>query len=308
MKVITIGRAPDNDVVIDDQQVSRIHLQLILKDNGSVSIVDVGSANGTYVNGEKISGERILSKDDVVVIGSTTLPWEKYAGIKRKKTIVVMIIVIFLALIAIGAIILFTMYSRSDNQKADEYNEWQQDSIKIAELQNEAAELYQKALETQSKEAMEKALQKQEEAEAALTKVREAEQERNAAIDIANAAEQARRNAEKDAEEAERAKSRAEIKAAETNALLEEVLNDIYRRTFNGLKKNKKKLEYVAERISQSASDTLPDPELFIESEYKKGGFDRKREIINIMQKVTESGNEVRPDPTDSTKTRSDEK
>lgn len=270
MKVITIGRAPDNDVVIDDQQVSRTHLQLILRDNGSVSIVDVGSANGTYVNGEKISGERILSKDDVVVIGSTTLPWEKYAGIKRKKTIVVMIIVFLLALIATGAAILFTMSSRSDNRKSDEYNEWQRDSIKIAELQKEAEELYQKAR--------------------------------------ANAAEQARRNAEKDAEEAERAKSRAEIKAAETNALLEEVLNDSYRRTFDGLKKNKKKLEYVAERISHSAADTIPDPELFIESEYKKGGIDRKREIINIMQKVTESGNEVRPDPTDSTKTRSDEK
>lgn len=77
MKVITIGRGPENNVVIDDYKISRTHLQIV-ENNGVYSIVDLNSANGTYVNGQRISGEVRLQPNDVVKIGDTTLQWQKY--------------------------------------------------------------------------------------------------------------------------------------------------------------------------------------------------------------------------------------
>jgi len=68
---VTIGRSPANDVVLNDPQVSRRHARIILED-GRVTIEDVGSLNGTYVNGER-AGRARLSANDAIVIGETKL-------------------------------------------------------------------------------------------------------------------------------------------------------------------------------------------------------------------------------------------
>lgn len=78
MKVITIGRGADNDVDIDDRHASRHHLQIIQHDDGHFSLSDFGSTNGTYVNGQKVSGEILLNDMDIVRIGNTTVPWRIY--------------------------------------------------------------------------------------------------------------------------------------------------------------------------------------------------------------------------------------
>lgn len=78
MKVITIGRSTQNDVVINDPYVGRNHLQIIQKDDGTFYVADFGSKNGTYINGRKVHGEALLSPNDVVRIGNTTLPWRSY--------------------------------------------------------------------------------------------------------------------------------------------------------------------------------------------------------------------------------------
>ena len=78
MKVITIGRSSENNIVINDAKVSRTHLQLVQNDNGICSVVDLNSANGTFVNGQKITGEVRLQPHDVIRIGNTTLPWQEY--------------------------------------------------------------------------------------------------------------------------------------------------------------------------------------------------------------------------------------
>lgn len=75
MKVITVGRSSDNDVVINDAKVSRKHLQFVYNDSGVWSVVDLNSASGTFVNGQKITGEIRLQLHDVIRIGDTTLPW-----------------------------------------------------------------------------------------------------------------------------------------------------------------------------------------------------------------------------------------
>lgn len=78
MKVITIGRDDGNDRVIIDPHASRYHLQIIQHDDGHFSLSDFGSTNGTYVNGQKISGEVPLNEMDIVRIGNTTIPWRLY--------------------------------------------------------------------------------------------------------------------------------------------------------------------------------------------------------------------------------------
>lgn len=78
MKVITIGRETDNDVVVDDAHASRHHLQIIYHNDGHYSLSDFGSLNGTFVNGQKISGEITLKPSDIVRIGNTAIPWRIY--------------------------------------------------------------------------------------------------------------------------------------------------------------------------------------------------------------------------------------
>lgn len=80
MKVITIGRSSQNNVIINDSKVSRHHCQIVQYDDGSYGIVDFGSTNGTYVNGRRVQGEERMNPNDVVRIGYTTLPWRSYFG------------------------------------------------------------------------------------------------------------------------------------------------------------------------------------------------------------------------------------
>jgi hypothetical protein len=78
MKVITIGRNPENDVVIKDSFVSRHHCQIIQDDNGNFRLADFGSSNKTFVNGQEIKGEVKINPNDIIRIGNSTLPWESY--------------------------------------------------------------------------------------------------------------------------------------------------------------------------------------------------------------------------------------
>ena len=78
MRVITIGRSNENEVVITDPYASLHHLQIIQHDDGHFTLSDFGSTNGTYVNGQKIGGEIPLNDMDIVRIGNTTIPWRMY--------------------------------------------------------------------------------------------------------------------------------------------------------------------------------------------------------------------------------------
>lgn len=79
MKVITIGRSTEgNDVIIDDPWVSRHHFQIVQDDDGSFRLADFGSTNGTYINGQKVSGEVELDENDIIRVGNSTIPWRHY--------------------------------------------------------------------------------------------------------------------------------------------------------------------------------------------------------------------------------------
>lgn len=71
---MTIGRNPDNDIFLDDPQVSRRHAQITTGASGTV-VRDLGSGNGTYVEGRRIV-EGLLRDGDVVQVGNVRMQFE----------------------------------------------------------------------------------------------------------------------------------------------------------------------------------------------------------------------------------------
>ena len=67
--VLRIGRAADNDIVLDAPGVSRYHAQLDYQNGFQPSIFDLGSTNGTFVNGEILRSAYQLTPNDWVTIG-----------------------------------------------------------------------------------------------------------------------------------------------------------------------------------------------------------------------------------------------
>jgi pSer/pThr/pTyr-binding forkhead associated (FHA) protein len=71
---VALGRAVVNDVVLSDAQVSRHHARVEKRAEG-YTLVDLGSANGTLVNGVRVSS-RTLAPGDVIRVGDSTLRFE----------------------------------------------------------------------------------------------------------------------------------------------------------------------------------------------------------------------------------------
>ncbi len=70
--VVTIGRRADNDIAIYDPIVSRRHC-VITYENGIYFIEDLGSMNGTFVNGKKILQKSCLDRSCKIVIGNARI-------------------------------------------------------------------------------------------------------------------------------------------------------------------------------------------------------------------------------------------
>ncbi|MFG2117065.1 FHA domain-containing protein [Streptomyces sp. NPDC048718] len=73
-RVMRIGRALENELVVSDLQVSRHHAEFHATPDGRFQIRDLGSHNGTYVNGQPIpkGGTAVLGPNDVVGVGHST--------------------------------------------------------------------------------------------------------------------------------------------------------------------------------------------------------------------------------------------
>ena len=69
---IVLGRSSEADIHIDDTGVSRRHLE-IRTANGVTSAVDLGSTNGSYVNGQKVSGSTELTDGSTITMGRTKI-------------------------------------------------------------------------------------------------------------------------------------------------------------------------------------------------------------------------------------------
>ncbi|MBX5491592.1 MAG: FHA domain-containing protein, partial [Chloroflexi bacterium] len=83
---VTIGRGETNTVVLSqDRQVSRHHARIVL-DEGLPRLEDLGSANGTFVNGERVLGPRLLQVDDEIRVGGTCLRLQSGAPSPQAET------------------------------------------------------------------------------------------------------------------------------------------------------------------------------------------------------------------------------
>jgi len=91
---MTIGRSPTQDIVVLDTSASRLHAEIYHDEQlDSVTLTDLGSTNGTFVNREKLTVARRLYDGDVIRIGASTLevtyrdpdiePPKKVTGSKR---------------------------------------------------------------------------------------------------------------------------------------------------------------------------------------------------------------------------------
>jgi pSer/pThr/pTyr-binding forkhead associated (FHA) protein len=63
----TAGRNTDNDVFLDDVTVSRAHAVFERREGSAWFVVDVGSLNGTYVNGEQVDETKLATGDEVQI-------------------------------------------------------------------------------------------------------------------------------------------------------------------------------------------------------------------------------------------------
>jgi pSer/pThr/pTyr-binding forkhead associated (FHA) protein len=67
-----IGRSASADIAFDDSSVSRHHAAVMTRMDGSVEVLDDGSLNGTYVNGERVR-RQVLQHGDVLTVGARSL-------------------------------------------------------------------------------------------------------------------------------------------------------------------------------------------------------------------------------------------
>lgn len=75
-KLLTIGRSPDNDIVLDHPVVSRKHARIVQREPGDIYVLeDLGSSNGTFVNGVMVVQPVTLKKGDIIRIGTVKLTY-----------------------------------------------------------------------------------------------------------------------------------------------------------------------------------------------------------------------------------------
>jgi pSer/pThr/pTyr-binding forkhead associated (FHA) protein len=72
---VMIGRGADCQLILDDDYVSTRHARVVAGDSGAY-IEDLGSTNGTYVNGLRISAPTTVTLSDTIRIGKTVLKLE----------------------------------------------------------------------------------------------------------------------------------------------------------------------------------------------------------------------------------------
>src|SRR5512140_1374653 len=68
-EIIKIGRLASAHLCLDDEKISRIHSVIEVAPDGAISIIDMGSAEGTFVNGKKVSRGQLRLGDQITLGG-----------------------------------------------------------------------------------------------------------------------------------------------------------------------------------------------------------------------------------------------
>jgi adenylate cyclase len=76
--IVTIGRSPGNNLVLQDDRVSRNHA-LIRREGRGFLIIDLGSANGTYVNDKPVTAATPLQSNDIIKVGGNLFVFRHFS-------------------------------------------------------------------------------------------------------------------------------------------------------------------------------------------------------------------------------------
>lgn len=69
---LVVGRSPEADFVLEDPYASDFHARLVFQ-AGEVRLQDLGSTNGTFVNGERVAAPLSLRRGDQITVGQTIM-------------------------------------------------------------------------------------------------------------------------------------------------------------------------------------------------------------------------------------------
>jgi pSer/pThr/pTyr-binding forkhead associated (FHA) protein len=70
--VTVLGRSDEADLLIDDPYASDFHMRLVAQEN-AMMLHDLGSTNGTYVNGRRVTAPTELRRGDNIQVGKTVM-------------------------------------------------------------------------------------------------------------------------------------------------------------------------------------------------------------------------------------------
>jgi pSer/pThr/pTyr-binding forkhead associated (FHA) protein len=87
-RTLEIGRDQTADVVLEDELVSRRHVRVAPKDAGAI-VEDLGSRNGTFVNGNEVHAPTALQPGDRLLLGVTLLELRSSEQVRARPTAVV---------------------------------------------------------------------------------------------------------------------------------------------------------------------------------------------------------------------------
>lgn len=113
---IRAGRGSKNNLALNDRKVSREHL-VIIKDKDNYMVKDLGSKNGTYVNGKKVTSGKyyLINSDTIISLGDTKLKLIPAEDESSKKNKIIIPAVIIISVIVM-ALIMFAIFLNEMNK------------------------------------------------------------------------------------------------------------------------------------------------------------------------------------------------
>lgn len=316
MKVITIGRSKENDIAVNDLMVSRTHLQIVQDDSGVCSAVDLNSLNGTYVNGQRISGEVKLQPKDEIRIGNTILPWQEYIKVSidpvppSKPKVWLYVVAGFVFVLLAGGIGLLYIYhdgkmtqeqEKREQERAAHAKRMRQDSEQTKRLQDkeEAMDLYIRALESDRDKRIESAnkdvAKANQRADQAFDKAQKTKQAAEESVNKANKrADRAVGEANKEKQKAEDSVKKANERVVQAVKEKDEMAKTLRLTTefydeYNAMKQDfaRQVCDYLKKELHEDRSDAKK----FLKDWFNASASEDKQAILRAIQVVKQQRN-----------------
>lgn len=80
---LTLGRAAQADLPVDDRGASRLHARIARRQDGAWTVTDLGSTNGTYVNGVRVRSAVLRDGDEIRIGAATSFRFSARADLGR---------------------------------------------------------------------------------------------------------------------------------------------------------------------------------------------------------------------------------